>query len=114
MKLPLSYSASKFVIRLTLDRRTHRKAGKVAPPSKTPVAALRMTGTTITGSPHHGRDTVGQWKADETLDPDVTRVFLGHHPDIEPVLSEVWWAAEHLEQLGLAPPHTVTDRAASS
>ena len=76
--------------------------------TQTPVAALRLMGTTITGSPDHRRDTVGQWKTDETLGRDVTRVFLGHHPDIEPVLSEVWWAAEHLEQLGLAPPHPVS------
>lgn len=77
------------------------------------MAALRLTGTTLTGSPDKARASVGQWKADGTLDPDVTRVFLGHHPDIEPVLSEVWWAAENLEQLGLTPPHHFSDGASS-
>jgi len=72
--------------------------------SNTPIPALRLTGTTIAGSPDQGRATVGDWKADDTLDPTVTRVLLGHHPDLEPVLAEVWWAAENLQALGLEPP----------
>ncbi len=70
----------------------------------TPIAALRLIGTTIVSSPDGGRPTVGAWKADNTLDPGVTRVLLGHDQNIEPILAEVWWAVEHLEALGLEAP----------
>ena len=74
--------------------------------SSTPISALRMTGTEITGSPDNARETVGAWKADASLDPAVTRVLLGHHKDIEPILAEVWWAAENLQALGLESPQS--------
>jgi curved DNA-binding protein CbpA len=70
------------------------------PATLTPAIPFRLTDTVVKESPLAQCATVADWQA---IAPTLTTtcVIVGHHPELQPMLAEVWWMAEQADQLGL-------------
>lgn len=73
------------------------------PATRTPVAPFRLDQATITGSSTPSQETVGDWIEQPG---EGTKILIGHHTEIHPLLAEIWWFAENAERLGYVTPLT--------